>query len=146
MRNVATATRHLARLAGDDSRISFEGTLANIDLPNVSGVRQEETETLRRGTIRPQFEFLALPLTPESMPEIEKAIQSRIAFNHNEGNVHVQIEKNGQLAFVASDQFDEGCVTAIRPAVRLSLLEELVQKKILHFFEAGQTGVISPSH
>jgi hypothetical protein len=59
MRNVATATRHLARLAGDDSRISFEGTLANTDLPKVSGVRQEETEALRRGTIRPQFDFLA---------------------------------------------------------------------------------------
>lgn len=88
-----TATWHLARFAGDDSRISFEGTLAN--LPKVSGVRQEETETLRRGTIRPQFDFLALPLTPESMPEIEKAIQSRIAFNRNEGTAHVQVEKNG---------------------------------------------------
>jgi hypothetical protein len=78
MRNVATATRHLARLAGDDSRISFEGTLANTDLPKVSGVRQEETETLRR-------------------------------LRH--------------------------CDT---PRSSLSLLEELVQKKILHFFEAGQ--------
>src|ERR1700746_1000921 len=48
MRNVAIATRLLARLAGDDSRISFEGTPANTDLPKVSGVRQEDTETLRR--------------------------------------------------------------------------------------------------
>lgn len=42
------------------------------------------------------------------------------------------------LAFVAYDQFDEGCVTAIRPAVPVSLLEELVQKKTLYSFEAGQ--------
>jgi len=37
-------------LAGEDSRISFEGRLSNTDLVKIDGVHFEETLVLLRGT------------------------------------------------------------------------------------------------
>ena len=51
-----------------------------------------------------------LTLTPETVPEIENAIVSKVAFKDYAGIVHVQIERQGRLAFVAYDQFHEDCV------------------------------------
>lgn len=76
-----------------------------------------------------------MPLTPASLPNIEKALVSRISFKHQDGIVHVQIEKHGQIAFAAYDQFHEDCVTAY-PPVPVMLLEELVEKQILHSYAA----------
>jgi hypothetical protein len=124
-------------LAGEDSRISFEGRLSNTDLVKIDGVHFEETQVLRRGTLQPQLDFLVLPLTPASLPTIEKAIHSKIAFSGSAGIIHVQIEKHGEIAFSAHDNFHEDCVVAY-PAASESLLKELVEKRVLYSFEAGQ--------
>ena len=125
-------------LAGEDSKISFEGRLSNTDLVKVDGVEFEETELLRRGTLQPQLDFLVLPLTPVSLPTIKKAIDSKIAFSRNAGIVHVQIEKHGEIAFAAYDRFHEDCVVAY-PAVSEALLNELVERRVLYSFEQSAT-------
>jgi hypothetical protein len=55
------------------------------------------------------MDFVVLPL-PAIVREIEKAIVSKVAFKNYVGIVHVQIERQGRLAFVACDGFHEDCV------------------------------------
>jgi|SRR5436305_1777208 hypothetical protein len=122
-------------LAGEDATISLEGRLSHTDLAKINGVRFEETELLRRGTTQPRLDFLVLPLTPALVATIEKAVDSKIAFSRCAGIVHVQIVTHGEIAFAAYDQFHEECVTAY-PAVPVAVLAELVEKRVLHSYEA----------
>jgi hypothetical protein len=124
-------------LAGEDSRISFEGRLSNTDLVKIDGVHFEETLVLLRGTLQPQLDFLVLPLTPASLPILEEAIHSKITFSGGAGIFHVQIEKHREIAFAAYDSFHEDCVVAY-PAISESLLKNLLEKRVLYSFEAGQ--------
>ncbi len=122
-------------LASEDAIIAFEGRLSHTGLVTIEGVRLDETGVLRRATLRPKLDFVVLPLTPASLPTIERALVSKIAFNRQEGIVHVQIEKHGQIAFSAYDQFHEDSVTAY-PMVPVALLEKLVEKRVLHSYTA----------
>lgn len=124
-------------LASDDAVICFEGWLALTDLAKIEGVRLNETDVLRRQTLEPRMDFLVLPLTQASLPAIEKAVNSKIAFSGCAGIVHVQIESHGQIAFAAYDEFTPDCAVAY-PAVSVSLLDELVQKHILYSYSIGQ--------
>src|SRR4051794_30949320 len=94
----------MSALASQRSVISFEGSLANTELAKLSHATFEETSTLKRGTLWPKLDFLVLPLTNKTLSAIEKAIFSKAAFG-NKGIVHVQIEKDGVLAFAAFDGF-----------------------------------------
>ena len=123
-------------LAGENASISFEGRLSNTRLVKIAGGRFEETEVLRRRTLQPRLDFLVLPLTPVSLSNIEKAIDPKVAFNRDAGIVHVQIEKHGQIAFAAYDQFHQDNVVAYA-AVPIALLNELVTKRVLYSFVAG---------
>jgi hypothetical protein len=96
MRNVATATRHLARLAGDDSRISFE-------------------------------EKQGYPIEDCIQILMKESFTSR---SRRMGDLRLLHPINSMKA-----------ASLIRPAVPVSLLEELVQKKILHSFQAGQPAI-----
>jgi hypothetical protein len=127
----------MGALASGDAAISFEGRLAHTDLAKIDGVRLDETEVLRRQTLQPRMDFLVLPLTPASLPVIERAVNSKIAFNGCAGIVHVQIESHGQIAFAAYDEFAPDCVVA-HSAVPMTLLEELVEKRILYSCSVGQ--------
>jgi hypothetical protein len=97
-------------LAHEDARISFEGRLSHTELAKIAGASLNETDVLKRNTTWPKMDFVVLPLTPRTVPEIEKAIVSKVAFKGYAGIVHVQIEGQGRLAFVACDNFHEDCV------------------------------------
>jgi hypothetical protein len=56
--------------------------------------------------------------------------------NKRVASVHAQIEKHGQTAFAAYDQFHQDNVVAYA-AVPIALLNELVAKRVLYSFEAG---------
>ena len=120
--------RTLARV---DAKISFEGRLSHTELANIAGASLNETEVLKRNTTSPRLDFVVLPLTPETVPEIEKAIVSKVAFKDYAGIVHVQIEGKGRLAFVACDHFHEDCVW-VSAAVSDTFLAELVKNRVLH--------------
>lgn len=99
----------------------MKARLADTDLAKIEGLHLDETEVLRRQTLQPRLDFLVLPLTPESLPAIEKAVDSKIAFSGCAGIVHVQIESRGRIAFAAYDEFDPDCVVASQ-AVPMALL------------------------
>jgi hypothetical protein len=130
-------TRHKPRLlsammhalAAEDSAISFEGMLSHTELAQMEGVTDEETGVLKRGTLQPKLDFLVLPLTQQRLAAIEKAINSKIAFGYK-GIFHVQIERNGKMAFAAYDNFHQECVVAYS-AVPTALLDELTVARVL---------------
>ena len=120
-------------LAHEDARISFEGRLSHTELAKIAGASLTETEVLKRNTRSPRLDFVVLPLTPDTVPEIQKAIVSKIAFKDYAGIVHVQIEGLGRLAFVAFDQFHEDCVW-VSEAVPDTFLAELVKSGVLYSY------------
>jgi|HubBroStandDraft_6_1064221.scaffolds.fasta_scaffold06287_4 hypothetical protein len=120
-------------LAHEDARISFEGRLSHTELAKIAGASLNETDVLKRNTTWPKMDFVVLPLTPRTVPEIEKAIVSKVAFKGYAGIVHVQIEGQGRLAFVACDNFHEDCVWGSE-AVPASFLDELVKNRVLYSY------------
>lgn len=120
-------------LAHEDARISVEGRLSHTELVKIAGASLNETEVLKRNTTSPRMDFVVLPLTPETALEIEKAIVSKVAFKGYVGIVHVQIERQGRLAFVACDNFHEDCVW-VSEAVPATLLAELVKNRVLYSY------------
>ena len=119
----------MSTLASDGTKISFEGRLSTADLVHIENVTFEESEVLKRATIAPLLDFVILPLTQQSLSVIEKAISSKIAFGPK-GIIHVQIAKEGQMAFAAYDGFGKECVVAYA-AVPAVLLDELKRAKVL---------------
>jgi len=95
----------------------------------MEGVGHEESDVLKRSTLQPKRGFRILPLTPQNVSAIVKAITSKIAFG-NRGIIHVQIEGNGKMAFAAYDNFDRECVVAY-PAVSSASLDELTMTGVL---------------
>ena len=120
-------------LAREDARISFEGRLSHTELVKIAGASLNETEVLKRNTTSPRMDFVVLPLTPGTAPEIEKAIVSKVAFKDYAGIVHVQIERQGRLAFLACDHFHEDCVW-VSEAVPATFLAELVKNRVLYSY------------
>ena len=123
-------------LADKDAAISFEGQLSHTDMAKIAGASVNETEVLKRNTTSPRMDFVVLPLTPETVPEIEKAIVSKVAFKGYAGIVHVQIERQGRLAFVACDNFHEDCVW-VSEAVPDTFLVELVKNRVLYSYASA---------
>jgi hypothetical protein len=119
----------MSALASDTTKISFEGILSDTDLVRIAGVTHDESGVLRQATLAPRRDFLVLPLTEHTLPAIRKAINSKIAIGEK-GIVHVQIVKDGDMAFSAYDSFDKECVLAY-PAVPSALLDELTNAKVL---------------
>lgn len=120
-------------LARIDAQISFEGHLSHTELVKLHEASFDETQVLKRNTTWPKMDFVVLPLTPEMVSAIAKAVVSKVAFKGYAGIIHVQIESEGRLAFSACDNFQDGCVWA-SPAVPRTLLTELVEKRILHSY------------
>jgi hypothetical protein len=104
-----------------------------LELAKIAGASLNETEVLKRNTPSPRMDFVVLPLTPGTAPEIEKAIVSKAAFKDQTGIVHVQIERQGRLAFVACDNFHEDCVW-VSEAVPATFLAELVKNQVLYSY------------
>ena len=91
-------------------------------------VGHEESDLLKR-SLKPKQDFRILPLVPQNVSAIVKAITSKIAFG-NRGIIHVQIERNGKMAFAAYDNFDRECVAAY-PAGSSASLDDLTMTGVL---------------
>lgn len=118
----------MSALASDNSRISFEGSLSQSELMHIEGVTHEENGVLKRATLRPKLDFVVFPLTQKNLSAITKAV-SKIAFGHK-GVIHVQVEKDGKIAFAAYDNFHPNYVAAYS-AVPLALLDKLKETRVL---------------
>ena len=124
--------------ASDHSHIAFEGNLATTELYRLEGAAYEETSVLKRATTAPLLDFVVLPLVPARIPEVEKAIRSKVAFGGYRGIIHVQIEANGKLAFGAYDNFNPDTVTIYGP-IEKAALDDLVAKRTLRSYAQRQS-------
>lgn len=112
-------------LAGS-ARISFEGDLRNTRLSRFAGASVGETEALKRNTLSPVQDFVILPLEPEAVPEILKAIGGVVP----RSVLHVQIEKAVRLEFGAYDNFSPDCLF-LGPALKHDFVEGLLADGVL---------------
>src|SRR5579863_7869654 len=105
------------------AHISFEGLLprAILEFPGASTM---ETEILKRGTFRPLQDFAILPLEASTIPDIVSAIGGTLP----RSILHVQIEKDGKLAFAAYDNFHPECIF-FGDAVSTEFIERLISNK-----------------
>ena len=105
------------------AHISFEGLLprAILEFPGASTM---ETEILKRGTFRPLQDFVILPLEASTVPDIVSAIGGTLP----RSILHVQIEKDGKMAFAAYDNFHPECIF-FGDAVSTEFIERLISNK-----------------
>ena len=122
----------MRELAGN-ANISFEGDLSRCRLSIIAGVTQSESDVLTRNTIAPRQDFIMIPLEPHTIRPILNEILPEARVVHD--IIHVQIEKNGEMAFAAYDCFHtDGCVVSWS-AVPEALLDELQFKGVLKSFQ-----------
>lgn len=122
----------MMRALAGNAHISFEGDLSRCQLSAIPGASGEESEALRRNTLVPRQDFVVLPLEAENIRRILAEILPSGRVVHD--IIHVQIEKNGRLAFGAYDNFHPECIVAWS-AVPRALLDQLQAKGILRSFE-----------
>lgn len=105
------------------AHISFEGVLprAILELPEVS---LTEPGVLKRGTLQPLQDFAILPLEATAIPDIFRAIGGTFP----RSILHVQIEKEGKLAFAAYDNFHPECIF-FGESISGEFIERLISNK-----------------
>ena len=98
-----------------DSRVSFEGDLANVRLSEVPGYSIEETPILQRNTLEPRLDFVSIPISVDSIHALKERLSRPGLFDAEGPIVHVQVENSGQLVLGAYDNFHRDCVVAYEP-------------------------------
>lgn len=122
----------MMRALAGSAMISFEGDLSGCDFSRVPGTSADETECLRRATIYPRQDFVVCRLEPETIePILAEVLPERRAIDRI---IHIQIEKDGALAFGSYDNFHPDCIVA-GPGVPVSLLEQLQASGVLRSME-----------
>jgi hypothetical protein len=107
------------------AHISFEGVLPSSIL-EFPGASTTETQILKRSTLQPVQDFAILPLEPNAIPEIFRAIGATLP----RSILHVQIEKNGTLAFAEYDNFHPECIF-FGNTISAEFIERLVSNKAI---------------
>ena len=123
-------------LASATSEISFEGYFQGTPLFQLGNISTSENGVVKTNTTLPKLDRLTFPLTADRLPAIENAISS-ISLRGGKGIIHTRIEKDGQLAFAAYDQFHEETVVAF-PAISRSSLDQLVRSGVLRSYSDRQ--------
>lgn len=129
-RKLPLLERMMGSLAGADAFIAIEGDLADWKLSGVPPVASQPRGALKRHNEPSDDQFMVLPLQQEACVKIFREI-SRLGFSKR--IMHVQIEKDGALAFGAYDNFHHECVFA-SSAISNSLLDALVADGLAHIY------------
>jgi hypothetical protein len=112
-------------LAGG-ANMSFEGDLRGLKLLSVPGASEEPTAALKRNTMWPKQDFVAVPLESSMSEKIIAAIGGTVPAVV----IHIQIEKDGRLEFGAYDNFDPQSIY-FGGAVKDAVIESLVSQDII---------------
>jgi hypothetical protein len=118
-----------------NARISFEGDLSKCRLAQILGAASDETAILKRNTLSPVQDFIVIPLELETIRPIIAGVLPEGGVVHN--IIHVQIEKDGKLAFGAYDNFYPECVIC-SPVISKAMLDHLVENGVLKSYCQGQ--------
>lgn len=90
----------MTELAGA-AHVSFEGDLSATRIANSPGASGEETQVLKRNTLRPKQEFVILPLEADLVTAIVSAVGGTVP----RSILHIQIEKENRLELGLYDNF-----------------------------------------
>jgi hypothetical protein len=119
---------HMMRFLAGDARISFEGDMSRCDFPASIPRIDEQQSILRRQTMYPRSDFIALALEPDTIrPILDVVLPGR---RYLDDIIHIQIEKRRELQFGSYDQFHHECIVCFL-GVTTEFLDELHQKGIL---------------
>ena len=117
-------------LAGS-AEIAFEGDLSSCEFASIPGCRFEESGPFRRQDQGGPETLVVLPLEPSTVKDILNLVLPHGRFMRE--IQHIAIAKNGELQFLAGDQFHRECVS-VGPAVAESFLQQLVTRGILRAY------------
>ena len=120
----------MKELAGN-ARVSFEGDLTKCEFSSVPQLAHEPDGALQRNTISPRLDYVILPLTPETIAPILGQVLPGGRCVHD--IIHIQIERNGELAFSACDNFHPDCTWAWLASE--PLLRKLRDRQVVRSFE-----------
>jgi hypothetical protein len=123
----------LRALVGDAAYVSFEGDLSRCtELFSLFGATSQESDTLKRKTVYPLQDFVIVPMESASIHSILEIVLPEARIVHD--IIHVQIEKDGRLAFGAYDNFHKDCIVAWSE-LPLDLLADLRTSGVLRSYE-----------
>jgi hypothetical protein len=129
----------MRELAGN-AEIAFEGGLGELDLENIAGAHFQETDALRRQTLKPQLDFIVLPLTAESVDVIWRIISENGLLTDPMRIIHAQIALDGRLVFAGCDNFHRECVSAWE-GFPIELLDRLIENGVIRSYRSAPEGV-----
>jgi hypothetical protein len=121
----------LLELLCGNARLSLEGDLSRVDLTKIPGVSRTPSGSLKRNTISPQQEFIIVPVEDHAVVRNLRRNFPRIGLKSL--ILHILIEKDGELAFAAYDQFYGGKAW-VSDRIGKSFLESLQEKGIIKSF------------
>jgi hypothetical protein len=131
VRKNAAFFRHvLSQLAGG-AVLSLEGDLSQCKFDPHLVAATDETGLLKRNTIWPRQDFVALHLEPDNVDAIFK---EAMAAGFKRGIIHIQVERKGELQFASYDNFSPGGVWA-GPSVPESFLQDLRSTGVIANYE-----------
>jgi len=124
------------QLAGN-AHIVFEGDQEDMESLDFSPIRGifEGLVTPFNNEWREDSKSLVLPLTNDTIRQILDVVLPEDRIIHNVGAI--QIEKDGQVQFMAGDNFHNECVS-VGPAVPEQLLKDLVASGILKAYQSAE--------
>jgi hypothetical protein len=120
----------------NEANISFEGSLKHLVLAELPGASVSETSVLRRQTHDPILDFVAMPLTPETVGMLHERLSAPGLFQAGGGLIHVQVEHAGYLVLGAYDNFHKDCVVAYEPTPE-SLLAQLKASGVIRSYDVA---------
>lgn len=115
------------------SRIALEGGVTADQFSSIPGVVTGRADPFQSEFGAPSA-MLILPLTNESIPEIERVLFASGRIVHEVGAI--QIENNGEIQFMAGDNFHHECVS-VGVGVPETLLKKLLEIGVLHSYSSA---------
>jgi hypothetical protein len=107
--------------------MSIEGDFSGLRVFDLPGVSPDETEVLRRNTLRPKQDFVVFPLTGLTAEQLLPAIGGNIPRKI----LHLQIERAGRIEFAAYDSFHPECIV-FGPGFRREFLDQFIAEGIIN--------------
>jgi hypothetical protein len=131
----------MRQLAGN-AHIAFEGDRKDMDNMNFSAIQSvvENLKTPFKHEWNANGAAVVLPLNNHTIGPILKQILPEGRFVHE--IEAIQIEKDGQIEFIAGDNFHRECVS-VGPAVPERLLHDLLDSGILRGYYSVKLGTDS---
>ena len=121
----------LMRELASEAEIALEGEaseLATFDFSAISGVREGVVSPFRKECRDKTGKMLIMPLNASTVDPILDELLRKDRAMQRVGSI--QIQRSGQVEFLAGDNFHRECVS-VGPGITVELLERLLGEKVI---------------